>query len=358
MARVAFQGLGDIGLRTAEIMLSQEKHEIVGAADVNHDYKGKSLGDLLKKRPEDDRADMVRVYQDPKEMLEKEKPEILMLATSSYWEDIIPSMTQALLRDVKAIITCCEEAFYPVCSYPSDVESLDRLAQENNAAIIPTGINPGGFESFALMKCREHFSLPDGLKGMILERNTNTLYRRKRLQEKTGLGLTVQEFEKLEKEGRLGHCGLEDSMRFLGDNILGEDNYEMEFYRQPLLAGDPFVLEGRGKVKEGKVLGIHEHCVITHDGEWRIWFDLFMHPFAGDRNIIDMYGRKGNTEHSAGFDLKEWSDGDTGTAVILNDAVRFALGTKERGYLVGEYAPDLEKLKVHMGSNSEKEYVS
>jgi len=211
--RVVSYGVGVIGRKIADHLLSKEGVEIVGAIDIDPNKVGKDLGELLGRQPIG-----VVVSDDVDEVLSSTKPDIVVHATMSYLKDTYPQFEGILKHGVDTISTC-EELSFPYATEEGKVyaEKLDKLAREHGATLLGTGINPG-----FLMD-----TLPLLLTGVCVEirrievvRQMNAATRRIPFQKKIGAGLTVEEFKRKIEGGEItGHVGLVQSIGMIADTL-------------------------------------------------------------------------------------------------------------------------------------------
>jgi len=211
--RVVSYGVGVIGRRIVEHLLSKEGVEIVGAIDIDPNKVGKDLGELLGRQPIG-----VVVSDDVDDVLSSTKPDIIVHSTMSYLKDTYPQFEGILKHGVDTISTCEELSFpYATEEGKAYAEKLDKLAKENGATLLGTGINPG-----FLMD-----TLPLLLTGVCVEvrrievvRQMDAATRRIPFQKKIGAGLTVEEFkEKIEGGEITGHVGLVQSIGMIADTL-------------------------------------------------------------------------------------------------------------------------------------------
>ncbi len=211
--RVVSYGVGVIGRKIAEHLLSKEGVEIVGAIDIDPNKVGKDLGELLGRQPIG-----VIVSDDVDDILSSTKPDIVVHATMSYLKDTYPQFEGILKHGVDTISTCEELSFpYATEEGKAYAEKLDKLAKENGATLLGTGINPG-----FLMD-----TLPLLLTGVCVEvrrievvRQMDAATRRIPFQKKIGAGLTVEEFRKKIEGGEItGHVGLVQSIGMIADTL-------------------------------------------------------------------------------------------------------------------------------------------
>jgi len=105
--RVVSYGVGVIGRKLAEYLLTKEGVEIVGAIDINPEIVGKDLGEVLGKKKIG-----VKIRSDVDKVLDETKPDIVCHTTMSYLRQTHDQFSQILKHGVN-IISTCEELGYP-----------------------------------------------------------------------------------------------------------------------------------------------------------------------------------------------------------------------------------------------------
>ena len=83
------------------------------------------------------------------QVLGKGDVDIVMLTTTSSLARTYDQLIQLLPYGVN-VISSCEELSYPWLTSPELATKIDKLAKENNVAVLGTGVNPG----FLMIFCR------------------------------------------------------------------------------------------------------------------------------------------------------------------------------------------------------------
>ena len=331
MIKIIHQGLGPIGRETAKLILKDKNLKIIGAIDPR--YAGKDLGEVLGIN------NLGIKIADNAEKLFMEKPDAVVLATSSTLKEIMPSLETAIKHGIN-VVSPAEELFYPEFVDEEKAYYIDKLAKQNNARIIGKGVNPGCLmDSFPLKIFKENF---DELISMKVYRWDNTIERRKPLLEKTGAGLSKEEFFELDKKGKIGHIGLRMSASFLADKI-GLKNYKIEFSREPIIAKKRIKPKNGEEIKAGEVSGLHESCFIIINKNKKISLDLRMFVGAENKNSVEIVGIKNNKKHIKKVDYSNIVNGDIATIRILKEAIKYVVDGPA-GLNKVDFVPDPNKL--------------
>ena len=127
-------GCGKMSLYTMRYAI-EKGYELVGAVDINKDIVGKDISTVLGGN---ELGIKITDAKDAKEMLEKVKPDIVIITTMSLMKDIKDSLLLCASLGINAITTC-EEAFYPFNSSPKLTKEIDELARANNCTITGSG---------------------------------------------------------------------------------------------------------------------------------------------------------------------------------------------------------------------------
>lgn len=127
-------GCGKMSLYTMRYAI-EKGYELVGAVDINKDIIGKDVSAVLGGN---ELGIKITDAKDAKEMLEKVKPDIVIITTMSLMKDIKDSLLLCASLGINAITTC-EEAFYPFNSSPKLTKEIDELAKANNCTITGSG---------------------------------------------------------------------------------------------------------------------------------------------------------------------------------------------------------------------------
>ena len=211
--KIVSYGIGVIGKRLATYLLSKEGIEIVGAIDINPAIVGKDLGEVLGKEKIG-----VIISNDVDKVLSETKPDIVCHTTMSYLRQTYDQFAGILKHGVN-IISTCEELGYPYVEEESTelAEKLDKLAKENGATMLGTGINPG----FLMDTLPIFLSGPcEQVESMYISRQMDAATRRIPFQKKIGAGMTVAEYrDAIDNHKITGHVGLEQSMQMIADTL-------------------------------------------------------------------------------------------------------------------------------------------
>jgi len=245
-------GLGPIGRLVAACVLQHPELELVGAADPAH--AGKPLSSIVPGAPD------VAVAPNGAAAYRKVRGGVAFLCTGSLLEEVAPEIETAIKAGLH-VVSSCEELANAGFVDPELADLLDRNARRAGVGILGTGVNPG----FVLDR------LPATLGAVVGEvrrvealRVVDLATRRESLREKSGVGLTVEAFERAGEEGTIGHVGLSESCGLLADG-LGIEVDEVEEELDPIVA-EADVVAGDLRVPAGRVRGLRQVAMAFDEG--------------------------------------------------------------------------------------------
>jgi 4-hydroxy-tetrahydrodipicolinate reductase len=160
-----------------------------------------------------DRTLKVRVTNDAAGALKREKPDVVVLCTSSALRKVMPQIETALKAKVP-IVSTTEELAYPVGKNRALAKRIDQMAKRAKVAVLGTGVNPG----FVMD------ALPIALTGVCervdavhISRIQDARIRRLPFQQKIGSGLTTAQFAMKVDDQSVRHVGLAESVTMIAE---------------------------------------------------------------------------------------------------------------------------------------------
>lgn len=255
-------GLGDIGQAIARAALEKPELRLVAAVDPAH--AGKRLEEVLGSP-----APSLVVAPDPASALASARGGLVLHATHSSFEAILPDLQRAV-RAGLSVVSTCEELAYPWLRHEERSEPLDALCEKHEVAVIGVGVNPG----FALDRLPAFLSQVTGpVRHVRARRVQDATSRRPALQRKIGMGLTEEAFHAAVDRGELGHVGLSESA-MLAALGCGFELDEVEEELVPLLAEED--VEAAVPVRAGQVAGLQQIARGFTDGAERVCLELVL----------------------------------------------------------------------------------
>lgn len=273
--KVVHYGLGPIGIEAAKLALQKKSLQLVGGIDIDPTKVGHDLGDVLNL----ERKLGVLVSDDAEKVLSQTRPEVVLHATASFLNRVEEQL-QMCCRAKAAVVSSCEELFYPFRRDPNFCQRVDDLAKKHGVAIMATGVNPG-FSMDVLPLAMT--SVCRRVEKVFATRIVDASKRRLPLQKKIGAGLQPEEFRQLVSLGKLGHIGLVESLHAVADRLgLKLDDITETIEPKIAAAGvrTPYL-----EVKSGQVAGILHTARGLKNGEEIIKLELRM--YVGADNPVD-----------------------------------------------------------------------
>ncbi len=272
--RVVLVGLGPIGIITLKEALRREAIEVAGGIDIDPALNGKDLGALAGGA-----ACGKVVRADMEAALAEWKPAAALLTTVSQVDRVAPQV-EALIRAGANIVSSSEELLLASHRAPDIAARLDKLAKEAGVTVVGAGVNPGfAMDLYPLVMSY----MSRGVDRVSVWRRLDASLRRGPLQKKAGAGLTVEEFRAGEKEGWVGHKGLQESIALICQGLGWEPDKVVETL-DPIIAKDP-VRTGHYDVQPGQVGGIH-HTGRAWKGE-RLLVEMDLKMIMGAEDTFD-----------------------------------------------------------------------
>lgn len=257
--RVIQFGLGNMGSMMARIMLEKKDLEVVAAIDRNLENLGKDLGQVLGLK----KKTGVLVSNNPAEVFRTVKADIMLHAAVSYVPQVWEQIKGAVMQGI-SVITIAEEMGYPFLKYQKLCDEIDKVAQEHEARVLGSGINPG----FAMEM------MPLFISG-ICRNVTNVRVTRvidfspfgPAIQKNIGMGMNVADFKKGVKAGKLPlHIGLPETLALLAYGLQWKID-KIEETREPVVATKPVNVPGYMKIPRGAVCGFNHRCFGYKNGK-------------------------------------------------------------------------------------------
>ncbi len=266
---VVLMGLGYVGRAIARAALQQSGLRVVGAIDPAH--AGKRLDEVLGSP-----APTLAVVAELD--LGAARGGVLLHATASRFEAVLPQIEKAVAAGVHVVSTC-EELAYPWWGYPELADRLADLCDERDVAVVGTGVNPG----FALDRLPAFLSQVTGpVRHVRARRVQDASRRREALQRKVGAGLTEEQFEAAADRGDLGHVGLAESALLVADGCgFDVEDVDVEEEMEPLIA-DEDLDAAAVPVRAGQVAGVRQTARAFVGGTERVYLELVVQSGAED----------------------------------------------------------------------------
>lgn len=305
---VAVYGVGPIGSGIVRLLNTKQWAQIVGAVDVDEQKAGKDLGEVAGLN----RKIGVVVSRDPRRLLEQTSPDVVVHTTSSYLPDVYPQLIECA-RGKADVVSTSEELSYPYTKYPDLSRKIDEIAKEHGVTVLGTGVNPG-FVMDTLVAVMS--GVCQTVESVSAERIVDTSKRRWELQRKTGAGLSVDEFQRLVKQGKIKHVGLPESVMMIGA-ALGWSLDDVREEIAPVVAEQEMRTE-YAVVRKGSAAGVQQIARGIVAGREQIVLNLKMYVGAKDpRDSVRIQGVP-----PIDLTIRGGVQGDQATAAIVVNSIQ------------------------------------
>lgn len=275
-------GLGPIGVGILRMAYKSEKINLIGAIDVDPSKVGEDIGTLLGE-PQLNQ----QVSPSVRELNARDgegAKKVAIHATGSNLEKVWPQI-KGLLDSDFSVVSTCEELAYPWHRYPELSEEIDEYCKERELSVLGTGVNPG-FIMDALVLCLT--AVESEVSSVHASRKVDVAKRRLPLQQKVGVGMSREAFKKSALEEKIGHVGLEESVRLVAYG-LNWSHVEVKNTIEPTISETSESLPLTA-LEKGDVDGLHQTSVgQTADGK-EVKLDLTMRVGVEQQDEITVEG--------------------------------------------------------------------
>jgi len=271
-------GLGPMGKIITKLLIQRENIRLRGVIDIDPHLVGKRLSELLDIEKKLD----LTIEADLDSILSKENTDVVLIATSSSLEKIIPTIESAV-KSGSNVISICEELSYPFEYDIEHAKKLDALAKSNNVTIVGTGINPGYLMDLLPIV----LTAPcQSVKSIKVTRMVNSAKRRVPFQKKIGTGLSVDEFhKKISNKEISGHVGLTQSIQMIVAAIGMEYDEIIELPPKVIIVNKDLATSYGEIVPKGFVCGLQSKASAKKEGKEVITLDFI--AYAGEHEEFD-----------------------------------------------------------------------
>jgi len=314
--KVVQYGVGAIGREIVKLLLKRDL-EIVGAIDIDKEIIGKDLGEVVGLEEIG-----VAISDNPQEVL-SQQADVVLHSTGSRLKDIYPQIVE-VLESGSNLISTCEELAYPYHQHSDLAQRIEERAVKHGVTVLGTGVNPGFIMDLLPLVTT---GVCQDVRSIKVKRVVDARKRRRPLQAKIGVGLTLKEFEeRVEKAcarllGRGGHVGLIESIAMIGDGMgwrLDEISQDIE----PVIADSPMESDFF-KVEKGEVIGIRQVGYGIKDGKSIITLTLHMYLGADSHDRIWIEGVP-----SLNLSIEGGVHGDIATPAVAVNSIPQVLGAE------------------------------
>ncbi len=252
-------GVSSIGTSIAELAI-KKRVEVVAAYDSDEKKQGVDLGKFLGIG----RELGVKIQNN----IEKVYADVAIHCTGSHISIAFPEITE-LLRLGYNVISTCEELVYPINENYTIAAEIDKTAIKNNVSVLATGANPGFILDiipiFLSLACHD-------VKKVTAKSTVDPLMRSFEFQQKSGAGLTKEEFRERLESGDIKSPGLSESIAMIA-NSLGIEIDKIKERIEPVIAELEIVTD-EITIAKGHISGKEQTAIAYLNGEERIVLSL------------------------------------------------------------------------------------
>ncbi len=255
---VALWGLGAMGTGMARMILRNELLSAYCAVSDKPGHIGRDLGEVVGV----EQKTGVIIGKDPAQELARPEAEVVLIATTSFTEQVFPQIRLAIEHGLN-VITIAEEMAYPYYKKPEIARQIDRLAKQNGVSVLGTGVNPG-FVLDTLVICLT--GVCSDISYIKAVRVNDLAPFGPTVMNTQGVGKTEEEFrEGVEQGSIVGHVGFAESMSMIAD-ALGWKLDSIEEMCEPIISNVERVTE-HVRVQPGMVAGCRHSARARIRGE-------------------------------------------------------------------------------------------
>lgn len=208
------------------------------------------------------------------------------------------------------VVSTCEELSWPY-AHADAAQRIDAIARTAGVSVLGAGINPGFLMDVLPLTLSAACVRVD---RVFVRRVVDTNQRRVPLQQKVGVGMTVDVFRERAAAGLLGHVGLRQSAMLLATGL----GWTLDEYRETL---EPAIAERAtdtplGAVPAGSAIGQRQLAVGARGGSEVIRLDLEMLAGANPVDVIQIEG-----EPPLRSVVEGGINGDIGTEAMVTNLI-------------------------------------
>lgn len=265
--KVLIWGFGAMGSGMATMLMKKQGVEIVGVCDAHPDRVGKDFKEVIGYKG--DHKEVI-ISSDIDALIASTKADVALLATDSFTKNAYEKIVK-LLEAKMNVVSTAEEMAFPAVNEPELAKKMDEVAKANGVSVLGTGINPGLIMDLLVLTLTGAMEEVDHVTA----RRVNSLSPfGPAVMEEQGVGLPLDEFEKLNAKGELaGHVGFKESVGMMAAGLgVKLDSFEQQM--KPIVT-DVDRKSPYGFAAAGALAGVNMTAQGKVDG--KVFFDM-QHP--------------------------------------------------------------------------------
>jgi hypothetical protein len=213
MTRVIVVGMGPIGVNCARAVLADSGMQLSGLVDLDPEKLGKTADELVQ--PSLKPGAGPPVVSSVSAAIGSTRADVAIVTTTSKFDKVIPTLRELMAAKLH-VVSSCEEMSWPSYLYPELAAQIDAEAKRAGVALLGTGVNPGFVMDFLPLVLSSMVTKVTGVKAT---RRVDAGTRRQPLQKKVGATMSVQQFNALKAEGKIGHMGIAESVALIAAGL-------------------------------------------------------------------------------------------------------------------------------------------
>jgi 2,4-diaminopentanoate dehydrogenase len=310
MIRVVVVGMGPIGIAAGNAVLADSGLQLVGLVDLHPEKIGKTLGEL----------GVGAGCGGPKVSGSLDKAvangaDVAIVTTTSFFDRITDTLRWCTQHKLH-VVSSCEEMAWPTYRHAQLAQEIDAEAKRAGVALLGTGVNPGFLMDYLAVVLS---SMTTQVTSVKCARYVDAGLRRKPLQKKVGATMSVDQFEGLAREGKIGHMGIAESVALLAAGLGREvAPGSVKTTLDPVVA-DREMSSLIGSIKHGQVCGMRNTAHWSEPAQ-NLTIDLDLVMAVGTKDPHDRIELNGITPLK--LRIEGGTPGDTATVASLVNFVR------------------------------------
>ncbi|MCC7408349.1 MAG: hypothetical protein IT442_09765 [Phycisphaeraceae bacterium] len=317
MSRVIVVGLGPIGVSCAHAVRTDAQLELVGLVDSDPAKAGMALEDLDQQpcrcQPNLSEEELSLRVKTTLDEVAGARPEVAIVATASRLPAAMGTIKACLVAGM-SVVSSCEELSWPWYRHDALARELDATAKAARRTLLGTGVNPGfAMDSLAIVLA----TAVRKVRKVRCVRQLDAALRRQPLQQKVGATMSVEKFNELKAQGKMGHVGIAESVAMvaagLGRQVAPGSVVES---LEPVVASKAMRC-GLGLIEPGRVAGMRNTAQWSGP-DLEIELDLTM--AVGVEDAADRIELEGPV--SVRLEIPGALPGDSATVAVLINETR------------------------------------
>jgi 2,4-diaminopentanoate dehydrogenase len=328
--RLAIYGFGRVGPAALELALTRPWLRPVAVVVRSPEREGRSAAETVATAPPG-----LRLSADPERTLADARPDVVIVATRSRLDDVLPHLRVAAGSGARAIVCTAEELAYVRPGDGPAARAIHTLAAERGVAILAAGVNPGFvLDLVPLVLTGAAWDVQRIEAVRVVDVSVFAPEARARL----GVGHTPDAFEQGVRDGTvMGHVGFHESLRLL-TAAMGRPAARTSVETTPVVAERDHRLP-EGTVPAGLTVGARQRAVAWLDGQPWVSIEMLLHAAPGEAGITTRDEVTLDGRHAMRLVAEPGFGAMQATAALLVNSIPRALAAAPGVYGPGDLPP-------------------